>query len=138
MPLTDTLWPWAVGAVCLLLVLRCAARQRHPVLAVLAGAVCGLGVLAVIALLEPVSGIVLPLNRWQSHLKYLACQKITDGFDWLVAGLSAFYTKRLSISSFFHCFSCSGAKFFVIMRLPPIQSSDEGSRRVTVSRPPKK
>ena len=38
MPLTDTLWPWAVGAVCLLLVLRCAARQRHPVLAVLAGA----------------------------------------------------------------------------------------------------
>ena len=43
MPLTDTLWPWAVGAVCLLLVLRCAARQRHPVLAVLAGAVCGLG-----------------------------------------------------------------------------------------------
>ena len=38
MPLTDTLWPWAFGAVCLLLVLRCAARQRHPVLAVLAGA----------------------------------------------------------------------------------------------------
>ena len=35
MPLTDTLWPWAFGAVCLLLVLRCAARQRHPVLAVL-------------------------------------------------------------------------------------------------------
>lgn len=64
MPLTDTLRPWAVGAVCLLLVLRCAARQRHPVLAVLAGAVCGLGVLAVIALLEPVSGIALPLNRY--------------------------------------------------------------------------
>ena len=69
MPLTDTLWPWAVGAVCLLLVLRCAARQRHPVLAVLAGAVCGLGVLAVIALLEPVSGIVLPpLNRYTAFV----------------------------------------------------------------------
>ena len=62
MPLTDTLWPWAVGAVCLLLVLRCAARQRHPVLAVLAGAVCGLGVL------EPVSGIALPLNRYTAFV----------------------------------------------------------------------
>lgn len=68
MPLTDTLWPWAVGAVCLLLVLRCAARQRHPVLAVLAGAVCGLGVLAVMALLEPVSGIELPLNRYTAFV----------------------------------------------------------------------
>ena len=67
-PLTDTLWPWAVGAVCLLLVLRCAARQRHPVLAVLAGAVCGLGVLAVMALLEPVSGIALPLNRYTAFV----------------------------------------------------------------------
>lgn len=68
MPLTDTLWPWAAGAVCLLLVLRCAARQRHPVLAVLAGAVCGLGVLAVMALLEPVSGIELPLNRYTAFV----------------------------------------------------------------------
>ena len=48
MPLTDTLWPWAFGAVCLLLVLRCAARQRH--------------------LLEPVSGIVLPLNRYTAFV----------------------------------------------------------------------
>ena len=51
MPLTDALWPWAGGAVCLIVVLRCAARQRHPILALLAGAVCGLGTLAVLALL---------------------------------------------------------------------------------------
>ena len=50
MPLTDALWPWAGGAVCLIVVLRCAARQRHPILALLAGAVCGLGTLAVLAL----------------------------------------------------------------------------------------
>ena len=43
-------------------------RQRHPVLAVLAGAVCGLGVLAVMALLEPVSGIALPLNRYTAFV----------------------------------------------------------------------
>ena len=55
MPLTDALWPWAGGAVCLLLVLRCAARQRHTVLAVL-------------ALLEPVSGIALPLNRFTAFV----------------------------------------------------------------------
>ena len=64
MPLTDTLWPWAVGAVCLLLVLRCAARQRHGVRSLLAGAVCGLGALAVLGLLEPVTGIALPLTRF--------------------------------------------------------------------------
>ena len=64
MPLTDTLWPWAFGAVCLLLVLRCAARQRHGVRSLLAGAVCGLGALAVLGLLEPVTGIALPLTRF--------------------------------------------------------------------------
>lgn len=68
MPLTDALWPWAGGAVCLLLILRCAARQRHPVLALLAGAVCGLGALAVLALLEPISGIALPLNRFTAFM----------------------------------------------------------------------
>ena len=56
MPLTDALWPWAGGAVCLIVVLRCAARQRHPVLALLAGAVCGLGALAVLALLKSALG----------------------------------------------------------------------------------
>ena len=68
MPLTDALWPWAGGAVCLIVVLRCAARQRYPVLALLAGAVCGVGTLAVLALLEPVSGIALPLNRFTAFI----------------------------------------------------------------------
>lgn len=68
MPLTNAVGPWAGGAVCLVLMLRCAARQRHPVLALLAGAVCGLGVLAVLALLEPVSGIALPLNRFTAFV----------------------------------------------------------------------
>ena len=68
MPLTDALWPWAGGAVSLIVVLRCAARQRHPILALLAGAVCGLGTLAVLALLEPVSGIALPLNRFTAFI----------------------------------------------------------------------
>ena len=61
-------WPCLLAAVCAIAVLRCAARQRHPVLAVLAGAVCGLGVLAVMALLEPVSGIALPLNRYTAFV----------------------------------------------------------------------
>ena len=68
MPLTDAVWPWVSGVVCLFLMLRCAARQRHPVLVLLAGAVCGLGVLAVLALLEPVSGIALPLNRFTAFV----------------------------------------------------------------------
>ena len=61
-------WPYAAAAVCLLSVVRCAARQRHPVLALLAGAVCGVGTLAVLALLEPVSGIALPLNRFTAFI----------------------------------------------------------------------
>ena len=45
-------------------VLRCAARQRHGMRSLLAGAVCGLGALALLGLLEPVTGIALPLNRF--------------------------------------------------------------------------
>ena len=66
--MTGTIWPWALGAVCLVLMLRCAARQRHPIWAVLAGAICGVGALALLALLEPVSGIDLPLNRFTAFV----------------------------------------------------------------------
>ncbi len=68
MPLTSVLWPWAGGVVCVTVVLRCAACQRHPILALLAGAVCGMGVLALLALLEPISGILLPLNRFTAFV----------------------------------------------------------------------
>ena len=54
-------WPCLLAAVCAIVVLRCAARQRHGMRSLLAGAVCGLGALA---LLEPVTGIALPLNRF--------------------------------------------------------------------------
>lgn len=57
---------WLLGAagICLLVVGRCAAYQRHPIRSLLAGALCGLGTLAVLALLAPVTGISLPLNRF--------------------------------------------------------------------------
>ena len=61
-------WPCLLAAVCAIAVLRCAARQRHGIRSLLAGAVCGLGVLAVMALLEPVSGIALPLNRYTAFV----------------------------------------------------------------------
>ena len=54
-------WPCLLAAVCAIAVLRCAARQRHGMRSLLAGAVCGLGALG---LLEPVTGIALPLNRF--------------------------------------------------------------------------
>lgn len=57
-------WLWGCAGICLLVVGRCAARERHPFLALLAGALCGLGTLAVLALLAPVTGITLPLNRF--------------------------------------------------------------------------
>ncbi len=56
--------PYAAAAACLLVILRCAAAQRHGVRSVLAGAVCGLGALALLGLLAPVTGIALPLNRF--------------------------------------------------------------------------
>ena len=37
---------------------------RSPFRALLAGAVCGLGALAILAVLEPVTGVALPLNRF--------------------------------------------------------------------------
>ena len=49
-------WPCLLAAVCAIAVLRCAARQRHGMRSLLAGAVCGLGALALLGLLEPVTG----------------------------------------------------------------------------------
>lgn len=57
-------WIWGGMAACLLVVGRCAARQNHPFRALLAGAVCGLGALAILAVLEPVTGVALPLNHF--------------------------------------------------------------------------
>ena len=37
------LWLTAAGAVCILVVARCAARQKHALAAVLGGALCGVG-----------------------------------------------------------------------------------------------
>ena len=56
--------PYIGAAVCVVAVLRCAAHQRHGVHSALAGAVCGLGALALLGLLEPVTGITLPLTRF--------------------------------------------------------------------------
>ena len=53
----------AAGAV-LLVLLRCALAQKRGVLCFLAGSVCGLGALAVLALLQPVIGVALPLTRF--------------------------------------------------------------------------
>ena len=62
-------WPCLLAAVCAIAVLRCAARQRHGMRSLLAGAVCGLGALALLGLLEPVTGIALPLNRFYGVLR---------------------------------------------------------------------
>ncbi len=53
----------AAGA-CLLAVGRAAAAQRHPLRAVLGSALCGIGALALLALLAPCTGVMLPLNRF--------------------------------------------------------------------------
>ena len=57
-------WPCFLAGICAVAVLRCAARQQHGVRSLLAGAVCGIGALALLGLLEPVTGIALPLNRF--------------------------------------------------------------------------
>ena len=61
-------WPFLAAGICVLAVVRCAARQRHGVRSLLAGAVCGLGALAVLALLQPVTGVVLPLTRFTAFV----------------------------------------------------------------------
>ena len=49
-------WPCLLAAVCAIAVLRCAARQRHGMRSLLAGAVCGLGALA-----------LLGYNQWDAN-----------------------------------------------------------------------
>ena len=52
---------YAAAGVVLLVLLRCALVQKRGVRCFLAGGVCGL---AVLALLQPVTGLDLPLNRF--------------------------------------------------------------------------
>ena len=66
-------WPFLAAGICVLAVVRCAARQRHGVRSLLAGAVCGLGALAVLGLLEPVTGIALPLTRFTAFCAGVFC-----------------------------------------------------------------
>ena len=55
---------YVAAGVILLVLLRCALAQKRGVRCFLAGGICGLGALAVLALLQPVTGIELPLNRF--------------------------------------------------------------------------
>ena len=48
-------WYGLAAGVCLLAVGRSAASQRHPVRTLLAGAICGVGVLALLALTAPLT-----------------------------------------------------------------------------------
>ena len=53
---------WLGAGVCILCMARAAARQRHPLRAVLSGAVFGLSGMALVDLLAPLTGVSLPLN----------------------------------------------------------------------------
>ena len=53
-----------IAAACVIVVVRCAARQRHGLRALLGGAVSGLAAIALLRLLEPLTGTALPLNRF--------------------------------------------------------------------------
>lgn len=56
---------WMGGALfCLVVIGRCAAHQRHPIRTLFGAAICGVAVLAILALLEPITGVSLPLNRF--------------------------------------------------------------------------
>lgn len=61
-------WVYAAAGLCLVVLLRCAARQRLGFLNLLAGAVCGLGALAVLGLMEPMTGLSLPLTRFSAFV----------------------------------------------------------------------
>ncbi len=52
------------GAACLVVVARCAARQQKGLRSLLGGAVCGVASLAALAILAPLTGVALPLNRF--------------------------------------------------------------------------
>ena len=56
--------PYLLALGCALLVVRSAAAQRYGVRSLLAGAVCVLGLVALLGLLAPMTGITLPLNRF--------------------------------------------------------------------------
>ena len=69
-------WPCLLAAVCAIAVLRCAARQRHGMRSLLAGAVCGLGALASELCAMEYSLFTLTKKQpWTSWKKYLQHSK---------------------------------------------------------------
>ena len=57
-----------LAAACVVLVLRCAARQQHGFRAVLGRAICGVAAIALLRLLEPLTGTALALNRFTAFV----------------------------------------------------------------------
>lgn len=57
-----------IAAACVIVVVRCAARQQHGLRALLGGAVSGLAAIALLRLLEPLTGTALPLNRFTAFV----------------------------------------------------------------------
>lgn len=56
------------GGVCLVAVARAAANQKHALRAIFSSVLCGVGALAAVALLEPWTGVSLPLNWFTAFL----------------------------------------------------------------------
>lgn len=52
----------ATALLCLLVVARTAAAYPHPLREILSGALCGIAGLGAVSLLEPLTGVALPLN----------------------------------------------------------------------------
>lgn len=61
-------WVWAATGGCAAVIFWCALHQRRPLRTLLAGALCGLGALALVALLAPATGVELPLNRFTAFV----------------------------------------------------------------------
>lgn len=61
-------WVWGAAGGCVAVIFWCAWHQRRPLRTLLAGALCGLGALALVALLAPATGVELPLNRFTAFV----------------------------------------------------------------------
>lgn len=57
-----SLWIWALAAICVVIVARCAAACRHPLLRLLGSALGGVGTMALLGIVSPYTGVAMPLN----------------------------------------------------------------------------
>ena len=93
-------WPCLLAAVCAIAVLRCAARQRHGMRSLLAGAVCGdhISPISDTTVMSSAGAQSNHINHVTTQMQYAAVVAVVCIIGYIIAGLVQIWWVALGIS----------------------------------------